>query len=207
MSEPPPGSAGAARSTYQSGIRWGQPRGPSVAQMTVRSCASNEVTSASVILIRWRRLTAGQAWRREGARCASLRRRVGRARVAAGLPSGDLGGALAPGRGAARFARRTAGAARPRRTVGLLHARHRGADGVARVLRREHGGVARFLEDLAHEPVEAREAELDHDGAVAALVHHAPHLARPPRSLGGDPHAGAARGLDLARAQPAVDLP
>src|SRR5664280_3673285 len=45
------------RSTYQSGIRCGQPRGPVVAQVTVRSSARNEAASASLILICSRRLT------------------------------------------------------------------------------------------------------------------------------------------------------
>ena len=83
---------------------------------------------------------------------------------------------------------------------------HRRAHGLARVLGLEHGGVAGFLEDLAHEPVDAGEAQLDDDRAVAALLHDAPRLARPARALGGDEHPCRARGLDLAGAQPAVDL-
>ena len=45
------------RRTYHSGIRCGHPRGPMVAQVTVRSSARNAATSASDILICSRRLT------------------------------------------------------------------------------------------------------------------------------------------------------
>ena len=93
-----------------------------------------------------------------------------------------------------------------RRRTRLPQARHRGADRLARVLGLQHRSVARFLEDLAHEPVDAGEAQLDDDRAVAALLNHAPRLARPARALGGDPHACAARRRHLAGAQPAVDL-
>ena len=41
---------------------------------------------------------------------------------------------------------------------------------VAGVLGLEHGGVAGLLEDLAHEPVDAREAQLDDDRAVRQLL-------------------------------------
>ena len=66
--------------TYQSGIRCGQPRGPSVAQVTTRSSSRNARTSSSVIWIWSRRLTRAEAigisararprWRR---RCAASR--------------------------------------------------------------------------------------------------------------------------------------
>src|ERR1039458_1599571 len=70
----------------------------------------------------------------------------------------------------------------------------------------QHSRVAGFLEDLAHEPVHAGEAQLDDDRAVGALSHDAAGPARPARPPGGDPYARAARGLHLAGAQPAVDL-
>src|SRR6476619_3840946 len=82
---------------------------------------------------------------------------------------------------------------------GLAHSR-------AGIVGLEHGGVSGFPEDLAHEPLHSGEAELHHDGAIASLLDHAPRLARPAGTLRRHPHARAARGLHLARAQPAVDL-
>ena len=81
-----------------------------------------------------------------------------------------------------------------------------GADRRARVLGLEHDRVAGLLEHLAHEPVDAGEAELDDHRAVVELGDHGPLLARPPRALGRDPDARAARGGDLAGPRPAVDV-
>src|SRR5471032_211283 len=88
------------RNTYHSGIRCGQPRGPAVAHVTVRSSARKAAASASLILICSRRLTSG-------------------------------------GRGC---------------DVGLAQARDGRTDGLAGVIRLEHGGVPRFSEDLADKP-------------------------------------------------------
>src|SRR5919112_3427907 len=50
-----------SRITYQSGMRWGHPRGPIVAHVTTRSSSRNASTSASDIVIASRRLTAAEA--------------------------------------------------------------------------------------------------------------------------------------------------
>src|ERR1039458_9217259 len=96
---------------------------------------------------------------------------------------------------------------RPRRHgVGLAQLCHRRAHRFTRVRRLEHRGVTGFLQDLAHQPVCAREAQLDYDRAVAALLHDPPCLPRPARALGKDQYPRRARGLHLAGAQPAIDL-
>jgi hypothetical protein len=46
-----------SRTTYQSGMRCGKPRGPIVAQVTMRSSSRNARTSASDMVIWSRRLT------------------------------------------------------------------------------------------------------------------------------------------------------
>ena len=70
----------------------------------------------------------------------------------------------------------------------------------------KHGRVTGFLEDLAHEPVNTREAQLDDDRAVGALAPRPGAARAPSGALGGDPDPRGARGLDLAGAQPAIDL-
>ena len=104
-------------------------------------------------------------------------------------------------------ARRPSFGAGAERSRGPRARRREGAppDGLAGVLGLEHRGVAGFLEDLAHQPVDAGEAQLDDDRSVASLLHHPARLARPARPL-GETHTRAARRLHLARAQPAVDL-
>ena len=70
----------------------------------------------------------------------------------------------------------------------------------------EHDRVAGLLERLAHEPVDAGEAELDDHRAVLELGDDVALLARPARALGRDPHPSAARGGHLAGPRPAVDV-
>src|SRR4051794_32748444 len=54
-----------------------------------------------------------------------------------------------------------------------------GAYGAAGILGLEHDGVPRLLERLAHQPVDAGEAELDDHGAVLKLIDDMALLARP----------------------------
>ena len=64
----------------------------------------------------------------------------------------------------------------------------------AGVARLEHGGVARLLEDLADEPFDTGEAQLDGDRPVVPLADDLALLARPARALRRDPDARDARG-------------
>src|SRR3954465_7788197 len=82
----------------------------------------------------------------------------------------------------------------------------RAADRLARVLGLEDRGVARLLEDLAHEVVGAREAVLDDHRTVGELLGDALLLARPARAVRRDPHPRDAGRLDLAGPRPAVDV-
>src|SRR5205085_3163121 len=81
-----------------------------------------------------------------------------------------------------------------------------GPNRLAGVLGLQHGGVAGLLEDLAHEPGDAGEAQLDDQRAVLQLLDDRALLARPARAFGRDPQARAARGGHLAGARPAVDV-
>src|SRR3954452_5556174 len=114
------------RTTYQSGIRCGQPSRPLVAQMTVRCSSRKARTSSPVILIWSRRLNASGV-------------------------HGEAGDG--------------------------------GADGLARVVGLEHGGVAGLLEDLAGQEVAALVAVLDDHRPVGELLRDAVLLARPARAL------------------------
>src|ERR1700722_6172184 len=81
-----------------------------------------------------------------------------------------------------------------------------GAHGVTRVLRLKDCSIAGFLEDLTHEPVDPRKAQLDDYRSVPPLLHNSACLACPARSLRRDPHACSRGRRHLAGAQPAVDL-
>ena len=71
-------------------------------------------------------------------------------------------------------------------------ASHGRADGLARVLGLEHRGVARFPEDLPHEPVDAGEAQLDHDRSVARSS-TTRRASRAQRARSGETHTRALR--------------
>src|SRR3954447_69118 len=112
------------RCTYQSGMRCGHPRGPFVAQITVRSSSRNARTTSSDILIWSRRLMGANP-----TRSAQLRARV--------------------------------------------------APRLARVVRLEHGRVARLGEHAAKEPVGSLERDGDDDRPVGELLGHRLALAGP----------------------------
>src|SRR5215216_4614818 len=76
----------------------------------------------------------------------------------------------------------------------------------ARLVRLEHDGVARLLEDLAGEPLVRRVRALEDHGAVGELGGAGMVLAHPARALGGDPDARRAAGLDLTGHEPAVHV-
>src|SRR5215207_4301390 len=76
----------------------------------------------------------------------------------------------------------------------------------ARLVRLEHDGVARLLENLAGEPLVRRVRALEDHGAVGELGGTGMVLAHPARSLWGDPDARRAARLDLPGREPAVHV-
>src|SRR5579863_637655 len=77
---------------------------------------------------------------------------------------------------------------------------------LAGVGRLEHRRVAGLLENLAHQPVDTGEAQLNGDRAVIEAPYDASLLARPAGPLWGDPDARDPRRADLAGPRPAVDV-
>src|SRR3954470_2897696 len=100
------------------------------------------------------------------------------------------------------WSRRLMGA-NPTRSAEL---RDRLAHGLARVVRLEHGRVARLGEHAAHEPVGALERDRDDDRAVGELLGHRLVLARPAGALRRVPDARDPRRRHLAGARPPLDV-
>src|SRR3954454_14601004 len=70
----------------------------------------------------------------------------------------------------------------------------------------QHDRIARFLDDLANEELEALEGDLDDDLAAFELGQHGPLLARPAGLLARDPDPRRARPADATGAGPAADV-